>query len=140
MPYFPPNSSSEDTTKADKVSGATDGNLAALDSSGNLTDSGSEAADFATASDLTTHTANTSNPHSVTAAQTGAYDTSDVDALLAAKANSSHTHTLSNITDAGSAASKDVGVASGNVPLLDGSGKLSTSILPALAITDTFVV
>ena len=34
--------------KADKVSGATNGNLAALDSSGNLTDSGSKASDFAT--------------------------------------------------------------------------------------------
>ena len=36
-------------SKADKVSGATNGNFAGLDSSGNLTDSGSKAADFATA-------------------------------------------------------------------------------------------
>lgn len=35
--------------KADKVSGATSGNFAGLDSNGNLTDSGSKAADFATA-------------------------------------------------------------------------------------------
>ncbi len=35
--------------KADKVSGATNGNLAGLDANGNLTDSGSKAADFATA-------------------------------------------------------------------------------------------
>ena len=35
--------------KADKVSGATNGNFASLDSNGNLTDSGSNAADFATA-------------------------------------------------------------------------------------------
>lgn len=35
--------------KADKVSGATNGNFAGLDSNGNLTDSGSKAADFATA-------------------------------------------------------------------------------------------
>lgn len=34
--------------KADKVSGATSGNFAALDSSGNLTDSGSKASDFLT--------------------------------------------------------------------------------------------
>ena len=34
--------------KADKVSGATSGNLAGLDSNGNLTDSGSKASDFAT--------------------------------------------------------------------------------------------
>lgn len=35
--------------KADKVTGATSGNFAGLDASGNLTDSGSKAADFATA-------------------------------------------------------------------------------------------
>lgn len=35
--------------KADKVTGATDGNLAGLDANGNLTDSGKSAADFATA-------------------------------------------------------------------------------------------
>lgn len=51
-----------------------------------------------------------------------------------------HTHTLSNITDAGTAASKNVGTSSGNVPVLDSNGKLSTSVLPALAISDTFVV
>ena len=37
------------STKADKVSGATSGNFAGLDANGNLTDSGSKAADFATA-------------------------------------------------------------------------------------------
>ena len=37
------------STKADKVSGATDGHFAGLDANGNLTDSGSKAADFATA-------------------------------------------------------------------------------------------
>lgn len=36
--------------KADKVSGATNGNFAGLDSNGNLTDSGSKASDFATSS------------------------------------------------------------------------------------------
>ena len=36
--------------KADKVSGATNGNFAGLDASGNLTDSGKSASDFATAS------------------------------------------------------------------------------------------
>jgi len=38
-----------DTTKADKVSGAVAGNFAGLDGSGNLTDSGSNAASFAAA-------------------------------------------------------------------------------------------
>ena len=40
---------------------------------------------FATASGLSSHTSNTSNPHSVTAAQVGAYTTGSVDTLLAAK-------------------------------------------------------
>lgn len=40
----------------------------------------------------------------------------------------------------GTAASKDTGTSSGNVPVLDSNGKLNTSVLPAIAITDTFVV
>ncbi|MNB96350.1 hypothetical protein D3C75_435490 [compost metagenome] len=48
--------------------------------------------------------------------------------------------TLSKITDAGTAASKNTGTASGNVPILDTNGKLDAGILPAIAITDTFVV
>lgn len=39
----------------------------------------------------------------------------------------------------GTAATKDTGVAAGNVPVLDGSGLLDASILPALAISDVFV-
>ncbi|MGD9697599.1 tail fiber domain-containing protein [Acinetobacter sp.] len=50
------------------------------------------------------------------------------------------TLTLSKISDAGTAAATNTGIASGNVPVLDGSGKLNTSVLPALAITDTSVV
>lgn len=40
----------------------------------------------------------------------------------------------------GSAASKDVGTAAGNVPVLDSNGKLVESIIPAVAITETYVV
>lgn len=40
------------TGKADKVSGATNGNLAGLDANGNLTDSGKSVSDFAAASDV----------------------------------------------------------------------------------------
>ena len=39
--------------KADKVSSATNGNFAGLDTNGNLTDSGSKASDFLTSSDIT---------------------------------------------------------------------------------------
>lgn len=50
------------------------------------------------------------------------------------------TLTLSKISDAGTAASKNVGTSAGNVPVLDANGKLDSAVLPAIAITDTFVV
>ena len=40
----------------------------------------------------------------------------------------------------GTASPLDSGTASGNVPVLDGAGKLNPSILPAIAVTETFVV
>lgn len=48
--------------------------------------------------------------------------------------------TLSKITDAGTAAAKDIGTAAGNVPILDSNGKLNASVMPALAITEVFEV
>lgn len=47
---------------------------------------------------------------------------------------------LQSLGSLGTAASKNVGTASGNVPELDGSGKLATSVLPALALTSVNVV
>jgi hypothetical protein len=40
----------------------------------------------------------------------------------------------------GTASTKNTGTSSGNVPVLDGSGLLSTSVLPPLAITDVSIV
>jgi hypothetical protein len=40
----------------------------------------------------------------------------------------------------GSAATKNTGTASGNVPILDASGKLADSVIPKVAITNTWVV
>lgn len=48
--------------------------------------------------------------------------------------------TLSKISDAGTAASRNTGTAPGNVPVLGTGGKLDTAVLPALAITETYVV
>lgn len=45
----------------------------------------------------------------------------------------------SKITGIGTAATKNVGSAAGNVPMLNESGKLDESILPALAITEPHV-
>ncbi|SKA01555.1 hypothetical protein [Megasphaera cerevisiae] len=46
--------------------------------------------------------------------------------------------TLSKITDSGTAAAKNVGVAAGNVPLLDSNGKLNSSVIPAMAINEIY--
>lgn len=47
---------------------------------------------------------------------------------------------LSKISDAGTAAGRNVGTASGDVPLLGENGKLDSGVLPALAISETFEV
>ena len=48
--------------------------------------------------------------------------------------------TLAKITDAGTAASKDVGASAGNVPILNEDGKLDSSVIPAVAISSTSIV
>ena len=48
--------------------------------------------------------------------------------------------TLAKITDAGTSASKNVGISAGQVPILNSSGKLEDSVIPKVAIVDTFVV
>ena len=48
--------------------------------------------------------------------------------------------TLAKISNAGTAAAKNVGTGAGNVPVLDSSGKLSDSVIPALAIGEVFEV
>ena len=40
----------------------------------------------------------------------------------------------------GTAAEKNIGTSSGNVPILDSNGKLADSVIPAVAITDTYVI
>ena len=61
-----------------------------------------------------------------------------VDEEVAKKANVSHTHTASQVTGLGNAATKNVGTASGQIPVLDSNGKLVESILPKIAINETF--
>ena len=50
------------------------------------------------------------------------------------------TLSITDIGGLGTAASKDTGTTNGTIPILDADGKLNTSVLPALAISDTFVV
>lgn len=67
------------------------------------------------------------------------------------KAAGNHNHGLSGLSEKsynsltdkpslGTAASKNIGVASGQVPLIGSDGKLDPTIMPAIAISDTFVV
>lgn len=48
--------------------------------------------------------------------------------------------TLAKITDAGTAASRDVGTAEGNLVSVGADGKINETLLPKIAITDTHVV
>lgn len=50
------------------------------------------------------------------------------------------TLTLAKISDAGTAASKNVGTAAGNVIVVGTDGKISATVIPKIAITDTFTV
>nr|WP_309101688.1 hypothetical protein [Fredinandcohnia onubensis] len=59
---------------------------------------------------------------------------------LATVATSGSYNDLSNKPSLGTAASKNTGTANGNVPIIGSDGKLDASIMPAIAVTDTFVV
>jgi hypothetical protein len=85
-------------------------------------------------------------------------DTTGLQGALDGKAASSHTHVAANITDFATAADARVAAhvaladphaqyqresekgAANGYPALDGTGKIPTSQLPALALTDVFVV
>lgn len=63
-----------------------------------------------------------------------------VDTKLAGKANTSHTHANTDITGLGTASTRNVGNAAGQIPLVGSDGFLATSIIPKIAINDTFTV
>lgn len=50
------------------------------------------------------------------------------------------TITLAKISDSGTVANKDTGTTAGTIPILGVGGKLDASVLPALAITETYPV
>ena len=45
----------------------------------------------------------------------------------------------SKVDGLGTASKYDTGISEGNIPILDSNGKLNTSVLPSLAITDTYI-
>lgn len=92
--------------KADKVTGATANNFAALDTNGNLKDSGNKASDFDLAGaastvqgNLTTHINDTNNPHSVTKTQVGLGNVPNVDATVASNITQDSTHRFVSDTE-----------------------------------------
>ena len=89
----------------------------------------------------TTFTSELAKKANASEVQTALEGKASVEALetgLSGKAEKAHTHTSSQITGLGTAATKDVGVASGNIPVLNAEGKLESSVLPEIAINETF--
>lgn len=64
--------------------------------------------------------------------------TETMTAELEKKAEKEHRHNINEIDGAGNVVTKNVGTEAGNVPVLNDSGKLETSILPSIAINNTF--
>lgn len=139
-------------SKADKVSGATNGNFAGLDASGNLTDSGKKAADFAEAS----HNHAIGNINGGTANRVAIYGTggvlavspitttklgyltdvtSNIQAQLNGKAASDHNHNgvyapADHNHDTVYEKKANRGVAGGYAPL-ESDGKIASTYLPS---------
>lgn len=54
------------------------------------------------------------------------------------RANHTGTQAVGTITGLGTSATVDTGTTSGTIPVLDGSGKIASTLLPALALTDVY--
>ena len=108
--------------KADKVSSATNGNFAALDSNGNLTDSGHKHSDY-----LTSHQDITGKADKVTGGTSGNFASLDSNGNLA---DSGHKHSdyLTSHQDISGKADKVTGTfTSGNFAGLNSSGNITDS-------------
>ena len=110
------------SAKADKVAGATSGDFASFDSSGNLSDSN------VTVSSVSTHLSSTINPHGVTKAQVGlgnADNTADLD-----KPISTATQTALNAK-----ADKITTATDGNIVQFDENGNIEDSEVAVSTVT-----
>lgn len=107
--------------KADKVSGATSGNFAALDSNGNLTDSGRKASDF-----LTEHQDISGKVDKVTGATGGDLPVFDANGNLL-DSGAKPSDFLTAHQDISGKADKVTGATGGNFAGLDSNGNLTDS-------------
>ena len=82
----------------------------------------------------TIHTIN----DSTTTSTTNTWSAKKINDSLAGKAASSHTHAVADITGLGSAATLTAGTSANNVLKLDSAGKVPVSVLPSIAINETF--
>lgn len=135
---------------------ATSGDYTDLSNKPTIPTSHTELSDIGTNThpQIDAHINNSANPHGVTATQVGlgnVDNTSDANkpistatqTALDGKANSVHTHTAANITDFNTAVDARISTASGSangIAPLDGDSKIPTSYLPAIAVSETFVV
>jgi hypothetical protein len=88
--------------------------------------------DFATASDLAAHEADITNPHGTTAAQVGAYTTTEVDTALGLKVDTTTYNTFRNgISTLGTIASQN----SNSVSITGGSGAFTTLTLGGTTVS-----
>ena len=67
-------------------------------------------------------------------------DNSEVLGIQVYNATNNVLYNVMSANTLGTASTCDTGTGAGNIPILDSNGKLNDSVLPALAISDTFVV
>lgn len=130
----------EKVTAIEETVGALDENYLASDATVTVSGDATGSATFATNAANVAVTLANSGVEAGTYAKVTVDTKGRVTAGAALEASDIPALTLEKITDAGSAAAKNVGTAEGEVPVLDANGKLAESVLPAIAITDTFVV
>ena len=87
---------------------------------------------------MTSELAKKANASDVTNSLNTKADKTALESGLAGKAEKTHTHTASQVSGLGSAATRNVGTASGQIPVLGSDGKLAESVLPKIAINETF--
>lgn len=134
--------------KADKVSGATNGNFAGVDANGNLTDSGNNAADFENAGAVSTHNSAADAHSSLFAAKQAQHTTATATLTVAGWTDNAQTVSATGVTAtntviiAPASASQTAYGAAGIVCTAQGAGTLAftCTAVPTDALTVNVVI